>query len=81
MKITKDTVFDVLHMLDAAVDLLDDDSVGQMRRRAILCPLFATLQRQCYAVVVHPVQTQASADCCPVHRSDGTLADLPHGVS
>ena len=34
VKINKDTVFDVLRMLDAAVDLLDDDTVGHMRRRA-----------------------------------------------
>lgn len=32
--INNDTVFDVLHVLDAAVDLLDDETIGQMRRCA-----------------------------------------------
>lgn len=44
VKINRDTVFEVLHMLDAAVDLLDDDTVGQMRRRASPRPVFATCQ-------------------------------------
>ena len=36
VRINKDTVFDVLHVLDAAVDLLEDDSVGQTRRCAVI---------------------------------------------
>ena len=41
VQINKDTVFEVLHMLDAAVDLLEDDGVGQMRRCAPSCPISA----------------------------------------
>ncbi len=59
VKINRDTVFEVLHMLDAAVDLLDDDTVGQMRRRASPAPCllpasFACSDQLCNQPVMLP---------------------------
>ena len=75
VKINKDTVFEVLHMLDAAVDLLDDDTVGQMRRRAAPRPVFAICQFCLRRPLLRPTH-DASVETQLQMPADSVLAPL-----
>ncbi len=71
VKINQDTVFEVLHMLDAAVDLLDDDTVGQMRRRVSAPPharhlttCMQRLLRSRHHASNSKMEVRTPANCC-----------------